>query len=210
MENVFRRINTGGVPLNPQEIRHAVYPGPVREFLKDLASSDDFKKATDYSVKHRRMRDRECVLRFLAFRITPPDNYPSKSLNEFLGNTMETINSMAKAERDELAHDFSKAMQAAHKIFGNEAFRKPPDAKGRRNSVSLALLETWGLNLSQCSSDQIRTLIAKRDEVATWLELKINDDADFERSISYSTADRRLVLKRFNTIKWIVQEVLQC
>ena len=210
MENVFRRINTGGVPLNAQEIRHAVYPGPVRKFLKDLSTRDEFKKATDYSVRERRMRDRECVLRFLAFRITPPSKYPSRSLNEFLGHTMETINAMDDAQRAELAFDFSKAMEAAFDIFGSEAFRKPPDSQGRRNSVSLALLETWGLNLSKCTPEQIRTLVDKKDEVSTWLELKISEDTDFERSISYSTADRRLVLKRFDTIGWIIREVLQC
>ena len=63
MFNVFLRINTGGMTLNGQEIRHALHPGPVREYLKRLAESDEFIKATNGSVKPDRMADRECVLR---------------------------------------------------------------------------------------------------------------------------------------------------
>ena len=72
MFNVFLRINTGGMTLNGQEIRHALHPGPIRKYLKELAQSSEFKKATRYSIKESRMADRECVLRFLAFHIAPP------------------------------------------------------------------------------------------------------------------------------------------
>ena len=66
MFNIFRRINTGGVPLNGHEIRHALNPGPVREYLKALARSTEFVYATNGSIKPNRMADRECVLRFLS------------------------------------------------------------------------------------------------------------------------------------------------
>ncbi|MGC1279199.1 MAG: DUF262 domain-containing protein, partial [Xanthobacteraceae bacterium] len=36
MINIFKRINTGGVPLTGQEIRNALNKGPVREFLRTL------------------------------------------------------------------------------------------------------------------------------------------------------------------------------
>ena len=75
---------------------------------------------------------------------------------------METINAMDDAQRAELAFDFSKAMEAAFDIFGSEAFRKPPNSQGRRNSVSLALLETWGLNLAKCTPEQLRTLVDRK------------------------------------------------
>src|SRR5277367_4407318 len=85
MFNIFRRINTGGLTLNGQEIRHALHKGPVRGFLKTLAASDEFQRATDYSVKTERMADRECVLRFMAFHIDPWEEYASNDLDGYLG-----------------------------------------------------------------------------------------------------------------------------
>ena len=73
--NIFLRINTGGKSLNTQEIRHALHPGTVRTFLKDLANSKEFLDATNHSISDSRMADRECVLRFLAFYLRGWENY---------------------------------------------------------------------------------------------------------------------------------------
>ena len=92
MFNVFLRINTGGMTLNGQEIRHALNPGPVREYLKVLAQSGEFTEATSNSIKEIRMADRECVLRFLAFHIEPWEEYAAKGLDGYLGGIMGKIN----------------------------------------------------------------------------------------------------------------------
>ena len=130
MFNIFHRINTGGKPLNGQEIRHALNPGPVREYLKALAESDEFVAATDHSISKDRMADRECVLRFLAFHIEPWETYTSNSLDMHLAAIMRKINVMTGDRRGSLAVDFRKAMQAAERIFERDAFRKRK-AEGR-------------------------------------------------------------------------------
>ena len=55
--NVFKRVNTGGIPLTQQEIRHALHQGVASEFLKDLAESQEFKSATFSRVPSARMLD---------------------------------------------------------------------------------------------------------------------------------------------------------
>lgn len=75
--NIFKRINTGRLSLTPQEIRHALYPGPAAGLLAHLAKSEEFQAATAGNVSPRRMTDQEMVLRFLAFRITGYQRYNS-------------------------------------------------------------------------------------------------------------------------------------
>ena len=50
--NVFKRINTGGVPLSPQEIRNALYGGRISSLLKKMSEMKSFKQATDLSLIH--------------------------------------------------------------------------------------------------------------------------------------------------------------
>ena len=127
MFNIFHRINTGGLPLNGQEIRNALHPGEVRDYLKNLATTQEFLDATSHSVKPDRMADRECVLRFLAFFDSSWNEYEDRDLDGYLSQAMRRINEMDDCERASLARTFTKAMRAAHCIFGNDAFRKRYD-----------------------------------------------------------------------------------
>ena len=86
MLNVFFRINTGGVPLNLQEVRNAFTPSRIRDYLKMLSRSNEFLRATEHSISPKRMADRECILRLLAFYIEPWENYAKSTadLNTYL------------------------------------------------------------------------------------------------------------------------------
>ena len=108
--NIFKRINTGGMQMSPQEIRHAMNEGPALDFLKSLAESPEFLKATNNSVLAERMADRECVLRFCAFATTDINKYSSKDLDPFLNDKMGEINRMSEAERTKLSKQFKRAM----------------------------------------------------------------------------------------------------
>ena len=66
--SLFKRINTPGLKLEPQEIRHALYQGKATIYLKELAENEIFTTATDGDVLTERMLDREMVLRYLALR----------------------------------------------------------------------------------------------------------------------------------------------
>jgi hypothetical protein len=205
MFNIFSRINTGGLRLNGQEIRHALHKGPIRAFLKDLADSPEFLTATANSVKKTRMADRECVLRFLAFHIDEWEGYNSNDLDGYLGTAMDKINRMSPEERLASANDFKKAMGSASVIFDDDAFRKRYVAGAPRNPISKSLFEAWSVQLARSTSEQIAQLISRRQEVrAAFIELMKTDRA-FEVSISYSTGVPQRVLKRFGAIRDLVE-----
>ena len=210
MFNVFLRINTGGLTLNGQEIRHALHPGPVREYLKRLAESDEFIRATDNSVKPYRMADRECVLRFLAFYIEPWEKYDGNDLNGYLGKAMDKINAMSPAARDEIASEFKKAMRAAFDIFGRDAFRKLTSADAPRRPVSKALFETWSVALARSSPERIAHMVEHREETRRAFIALMNGDSEFERAVSYATSTPRRVEKRFEAIDRLVSELVSC
>ena len=48
--NIFQRNNTGGLKLDPQEIRHALYQGKATRLTEALAKSKEFLDATDRSL----------------------------------------------------------------------------------------------------------------------------------------------------------------
>ena len=163
MFNIFRRINTGGMTLNGQEIRNALHPGAVREYLKELARTEEFLKATDNSIRVKRMADRECILRFLAFYIDPWEDYDTNDLDGHLSQAMTKINQMPAGTTATLLLKISrKSMRAAFHIFGNKAFRKLYNRDDRqRRQISKALFEAWSVQLAQRSPEEIDGLIGE-------------------------------------------------
>lgn len=208
MFNIFHRINTGGMTLNGQEIRHALHPGPVRAFLKDLANADEFLKATNRSIRTVRMADRECVLRFLAFHIDPWEGYSAIDLDGYLGRTMGKINGMDAMERHDLSMDFNKAMCAAQRIFGRYAFRKFYSQRDRRRPISKALFEAWGVGLARRSDQEIASLVEGRKTVMNEFVSLMKNDWEFERAITYSTGTPARVRERFRAIDNLIEECL--
>ena len=209
MFNIFRRINTGGMMLNGQEIRHALHPGPIRGYLKKLANTKEFLDATVESIKTNRMADRECVLRFIAFHVNPWEEYSENDLDGYLGRTMKKVNAMDARERDRISEDFRKAMKAAFYIFRNDAFRKRySKGEDRRRPISKALFEAWSVGLARRSDSEINILMNKHEQVNSRFISLMNEDEEFDKAISYSTGIPVRVRKRFQAIDKLIKECL--
>lgn len=66
--DLFERLNTGGVQLQPQEIRSCIYRGKFNDFLRTMAQNDDFRKVVHLpKSKELDATPEELVLRFFAF-----------------------------------------------------------------------------------------------------------------------------------------------
>jgi uncharacterized protein with ParB-like and HNH nuclease domain len=207
--NIFKRINTGGLPLSAQEIRHALNQGKAAEMLARLANSDEFKRAIDNSIRDDRMADRECVLRFCAFTITPYTQYKSKEFDSFLNDRMIDMNKMSEQELEKLERQFKRAMVAAFDIFGVGAFRKRYSRGAARYPINKALFESWSVNLSQLSSEQLQ-LLKERKDVLIEKFIQLMNDREFDTAVSQGTGDINKVHRRFSSIKRLIEEVLSC
>ena len=205
--NIFRRINTGGLPLSAQEIRHALNQGPVTEYLAQLADSQEFKSATNYGIRDDRMADRECVLRYFAFLLTPYIDYKSKNFDSFLNDTMATLNAMSNQERHHLSCQFKRVMIAASNIFGERAFRKQYLDSTRLYPINKPLFESWSVNLAKLSEKEL-LLLEKCKEIIAGEFFNLMSNSEFENSISFSTGLVSNIHIRFNTIERLIQGVL--
>lgn len=205
MFNIFHRINTGGLVLNGQEIRHALNPGVVREFLERLASSEEFLEATCYSIREERMLDRDCILRFLAFHIHPWENYSVSDIDGYLDSAMKAINRMPAHDRESLSMDFRKAMRAAADIFGENAFRRVSRTQDRRGRINKALFGAWSVGLARRSPEEIEILVRNRDRVREAFITLLEDDREFERAISSSTGTPNRVQNQFQAVQQLIE-----
>ncbi len=206
MFNVFKRVNTGGKPLTPQEIRHALNPGPARDLVNELAESEEFRLATDYSISPKRMADRECALRFIAFYSQDMTSYGGH-LDAFLTDGMRHINlDMNETEKEELRRAFFRSMRLARELFGDNAFRKPRSS-GRRSVVNKPLFEALSVALARVQESKHAVLNDRKDalnEMFTGLMA----DQDFFASISIGTQSTERVQARFRRVKQVIDEVL--
>ncbi|MDE0192039.1 MAG: DUF262 domain-containing protein [Gammaproteobacteria bacterium] len=208
--NIFSRINTGGMTLTSQEIRHALHKGPVLDFLKDLAQSNAFLEATGRSISDARMADRECVLRFMAFCDRRWQRYSaSDDLDRWLGNGMTEINSMTDSERASVGQTFKSAMQLAQEIFGQYAFRKcygPDD--NRKRPVNKALFEVWSAGLARVLERRTELRARRSDLVEGFYGLM--NQPDFEAAVSTATGTTKKVQHRFGAVEQLIGKCLSC
>jgi hypothetical protein len=150
---VFERLNTGGQPLNAQELRNCLYAGPLNDLLIKIASNEQFTdiwEIPSYSQNvdaqgqasaelrenalYKRMVDCQIILRFFALRV--PSGIKG-AVRSMLDNCMEKNQGISKEDADQLGELYLAAQEVAHKIFGKHTFRLR-NAKGRwEHSVPL-------------------------------------------------------------------------
>lgn len=206
---IFRRINTGGKPLSPQEIRHALNQGPITKLLAELSQAPEFQRAIDYGVSDDRMDDRELVLRFLAFSLIPYRNYTKQDFDGFLNVAMRQMNQMPEQELQHLTANFKRTMYWANEIFGKDAFRKRYEIRARRKPINKPLFEAWAINLHELNDAQLRRLKEQKDNLMAQFMEMMNTDRSFDSSISQGTGDVGKVQYRFRRIGELIQEVLR-
>ncbi|WP_037349009.1 DUF262 domain-containing protein [Sediminibacter sp. Hel_I_10] len=205
--NIFKRINTGGLVLEPQEIRHALFQGRPATFIAELGKNQEFLNATNWKIKTHRMLDRDFANRFLGFYLYDYKSY-TPDLDTFMSKAMASINDLTENELQTIKNDFSKSMKLAHTIFKNEAFRKIYTDKPRLPPINKALFDAIATQFALLSDEERALLKAKGRVFKKELKQKLAHDPEFFTSLSSSTGDRNRVIKRHSTIEELIQHVI--
>lgn len=205
--NIFKRINTGGLILTPQEIRHAMNQGIAADYIADLAGMESFKNATCNIIKTDRMEDRDFVTRYVSFYLQDYSMY-QPDLDSFLTKGMSKIKTTSEECRKEMKESFDKAMLVAMKIFGNDAFRRRTDINDRRKPINKALFEVLSVYFAKIVDAQIMKLIDRKDMFRDKF-INLNSDSRFIYAISSGTGQKENVNRRYNEIKRIIEETIE-
>jgi hypothetical protein len=198
---LFKRLNTGGLELTPQEIRNAVYQGKPAEIMKKLAKLELFRKATGRRIPTNRMQDRDFISRFIAFYLIDYTKY-QPGLDDFINSSMELLEN---ADIHKLETDFVNALNLSIKVFSEDAFRKRTHKSDRRRPINKAYFEVITVSFAKLTTDEQNQLLQNKRILCGNLIALMNSDR-YSNALSGGTGTRDSVNIRFLWFKQVLQK----
>lgn len=194
---VFLRLNTGNLPLSPQELRNALKPGPFIDFAqKRSGDSELLLEALRLSSPDFRMRDVEVFIRFIGFA-TRLSHYRG-NLKRFLDDTCATLNDswdevepIVKKKADAL----DLAIETTFEIFEDAAFStwNGEDYEGRFNRAVFDIMCFYFQNPSLA-----KAATSKADRVELRFRKLLESDQQFNESLTTTTKSIGATYTRLN------------
>lgn len=191
---VFARINRGGVRLNAQEIRNAVFGSSV-EKLRSITRLADFEALGSSNKRQQEMEMalRVCSMQTLEF----PDQY--ESMGGLLSDTMVDLT-------DEVVQKAKTALARAAIIFGNSLGRR----EGAKRVIKPAV-DGWMYWLPRLSSAQWDMLLESKEKQAQLVQMAyalIESGGSYERACSVSTGGKESFTLRINAVRGLLETVI--
>ena len=222
---VFERINSGGVTLEPQESRNAIYDGPLNRLCirlaknpylcltwgipkptaEELANEKSISKERLENESYRTMEDVELVLRFFAYRQRL--EHQKGALKDYLDLFLKLGNLKPKRLLDQYEQLFEHTIQTVYEVLGESAFfllRRRVDNWYWLNRPTAVLYDPIMFVFSQ-HLDQAAKLIARKEYLKGRLE-------DFYRkhynSFEGRSVNRANVVERNELFENLILETL--
>lgn len=186
---LFRRLNTGGVKLNPQELRNALYPGPFNQAIHELSRCDDFTAIWDIPRKsdnedenpsqillknalYRSMMDCELVLRYFAIKDAVND-ISRGALREILNKTLARYNKASDVEIEKLKNDFKLTLVRLRSALGDDFHRLSKGGQPSRPLYDALMVATSELEAQDLSSNSAEIRLRLSSSLETPNEYEI-------------------------------------
>ena len=197
--DVFRRVNTGGLPLNFQEIRNIMAEPKVRILLRRMAKCEEFQRATQFRVKDIRMGAQELCLRYLAilsaYDWKKQDFIQYRGLLKMMDQMIINLNMMSEESLEKMFQTFRVVMADCYEILGEYSF-----CKMGNNKINKALFTSWAVEFTNAEYD-IYVLKKKVIELRDLYRKYLSEDTEFYRAITSSTGTRKNILISIEVIR---------
>lgn len=183
---MFERLNTGGIPLNDQELRNCVYRGTFNDLINELVNSKPWLITIRRPEPDVRLRHHELALRFFALDDGIETYRPP--LKKVLSDHLKNNRNPTKAVLNAYAKTFNHALANVHAVFGEHAFRLPRNTERWEFVLNRAVFDVQMLGFRDANPDEVRT---KKDALLAKFQGLCLNDAEFFRTLTAATADRR-------------------
>lgn len=182
--HIFERLNTGGTPLKPQEIRNCVFRGDFLNKLRELNENKNWRDILGKKLIDKHQNDVELLLR--AFGLCHHLDEYEKPMKEFLSKVAKRYQNITTGKVEKFATDFEKAV----KIINEQLRKKPFSVRGPLNtslydSVFCTILSNIN-SLPKDLSDRYEALLL---------------DEKFIDYTTLATTDAKIVKERFAYVK---------
>ncbi|MCU7554665.1 DUF262 domain-containing protein [Alteromonas sp. ASW11-19] len=203
--DVFERINTGAVQLNPQEVRHGVFHGPLMKLIDELGNEKTWKRISGHR-NDKRMKGSELLLRYFAF-LYSQSKY-KKPLKSFLNEFSSEFQNIDEDQSLKWKSNFYRTVEVVDYLFGDISFKLiDEDLKPSVRNVNSALFDAVMVGVSKLgvTLEQVESL-DKDNFLRNYAEL-INAEK-FKSAITSGTSATASVNYRINTFQEFLKKEL--
>lgn len=178
--HIFERLNTGGTPLKPQEIRNCVFRGDLVRILRELNEDRNWRRILGKDTFDRHQKDVELVLRIFALSYFFAEY--EKPMKEFLNRIMSREQRGTSARIHKFETAFGAVAAGIVKSLGDRPFHI-------RGPLNTAVLDAVFAALMQANAKVPHDLAERYED--------LRRDKDFETATVSGTSDEAVVKRRF-------------
>lgn len=194
---IFVRLNQGSLPLSPQELRQALFPGDFSSWINSRsATSEPIHRARRLKGEDFRMRDAEMLLRGVAFH-ERLEEYGG-NLRQFLDDMCRYGNSAWSRDRDRYemhADSIELAILRTEQIFGKrDAFLRYEENRYiRRFNIAVFDMMCLILPAPEITDDAVRQT---GHAIKQGYEQLCRDSSEFQDALKSTTKTARATARR--------------
>ncbi len=184
---VFTRLNRGGEPLNPQEIRNVLFRGLLNEAIYKLSEQtflrQQLKIRSESSAAYKTMQDAELVLRY--FTLTNTWDHFSGDYRRSMDQFMRDYKDISKKSADSLKKSFVRSLDYAEAVWGEAAFKRP-QGDSWRDQLLAGMYDAQMVAISELSNSVLDAAVKDRQRVIRDTRAAFKD-SEFEDAVRTAT-----------------------